>query len=680
MSGEPERHPEIPAEAVWVEEEDKWELCARDEAGAKHGECRLYRNDGTLYMRSQFVAGLREGDFVTYHPDGRVAREGRYENGELVGAVIATASEAEDGEPLRPCCVPDNAWQMRAQYERGQLLYQRFFDREGRALLSDGTVCPTPPPGLSERADFDESERRWVVSPAPGAADPLWRFYGQDGRLQEEARLDEGWKVLTRLFAEDGSIRQETHFNRSGRRHGPHRRRYLEGETSPYLDARIAEERGTYEDDDPVGRWTFFDRNGNLVRQAERGRPLPADGPAHPVFADQQRPPEAWSELAEALAADGQTAQAVCAAARAAAGRQNAEDLIAFIARHIVALVPAESTARAEQAAAAEIEPASALLTALVAGGDPAMVLRALATAQRDSPRAGCDFVEAALLLAPDRPMSYLTRALLRLELGDERGALADAARLQPVSEESARFVRDYARLLLPEWGFQPAREPPGSPQGPLEGFPEAPEQPLAAVRHTIQVYATRLRLLRAAVIERLGGRPPRWAPPDLSALLPAGPVELRRYSASITDETDDGAETVTVEIDETLDPVAAGLPALMRVARAQWAALTWLCWSCGLDQVVLPERLAPPPEFPVAAGAAIGRFFRAQDVLATGGLRSRTAGVPGFSWQGMEIDDMPRPFVQLAMEEYFELRALFLWLLSPENLSPFQSDLRDVA
>jgi hypothetical protein len=678
MSGVPERHPEIPAEAVWVEDEDTWELVGRNEAGVKEGECRQYRSDGTLYMCSRFVGGVREGDFTAYHPDGRVARQGRYENGELAGAVIAYAPEGEGGEPLRPCCVPENAQQMRTQYERGQLLFQRFFDREGRALLSDGTVCPTPPPGLSERADYDEGDRRWVVPPAVDDPDPLWRFYGQDGRLQEEARLDEGFKVLARLYADDGSVKLETHFNRSGRRHGPHRRRFLEGEPSPYLDARIAEERGEFEDDDPVGRWTFLDREGTVVRQAERGRPLPADGPAHPVFADQQRPPEAWSDLADTLAAEGQTAQAVCAAARAAAGRQSVEDLIAFIARHIVALQPAEATALAEQAAAAEIEPASALLSALVAGGDPAMILRSLATAQRESPRAGCDFVEAALLLAPDRPMSFLTRALLRLELGDERGALADAARLQSVSEESAKFVRDYARLLLPEWGFWPARERHPA-AGPLEGFPEGPEQSLAAVRRTVQVYATRLQLLRAAVIERREGRTPRWAPPDLSALLPAGPLELRRYSDTITDETDDGSETITVEIDETLDTSGAGLPPLMRVARSQWAALTWLCWSCGLDRVALPERLAPPPEFPVAAGASIGRFFRAQDVLATGGLRSQTAGVPGFTWQGMDIDEMPKPFVQLAMEEYFELRALFLWLLSPENLSPFQSDLRDV-
>jgi hypothetical protein len=719
MSEVPERHPAIPAAAVWMEDAEKWELVACNGQGVREGECQQFRADGSLYLRSHYVAGVQQGTFTTYHPDGSVAREGRYENGELVGAVIAYAPADERGEPLRPCCVPPNAWQMRAQYDQqGQLLYQRFFDREGRPLLSDGSLRPSPPPGLPERAEFDENDRRWGVPPLPGEPDQLWRFYREDGALEEQARCDEGFKVFTRIHAADGSVKQETHFDRSGRRHGPHRRRFIEGDASPYLDARIVEERGAFEEDDPVGRWTFLDAEGAVVRTVERGRPLPADGPAHPVFVDQLRPPEAWSEMAAALAAEGQTAPAICAAARAAAGQHAVEDLVSFLARHTLALIPAEAVALAEKAAEAEIEPVPALLTALVCGAEPAMILRSLASAQRDSPRAGCDFVEAALLLAPDRPMTYLTRALLRLELGEERGALADAARLQPVSEESARFVRDYARLLLPEWGFWPARERQTA-QEPLEGFPEAPEQPLTTIVRTIQVYATRLHHLRAAVLLRVRSRrasfhptpadgrgdpgsprsfaggaepsegfaydsregktPPRWAPPDTSALLPAGPVELRRYSAEITDQTDDGSETSTVEIDETIDTSSAGLPALMRVARSQWAALTWLCWCCGGKQVELPGQVAAPPEFAAAAGAAIARFFRAQDVLATGGLRSRTAGVPGFVWQGMEIDDMPRPFVQLVVEEYFELRALFLWLLSPENLSPFQSDLRDV-
>jgi hypothetical protein len=117
-----------------------------------------------------------------------------------------------------------------------------------------------------------------------------------------------------------------------------------------------------------------------------------------------------------------------------------------------------------------------------------------------------------------------------------------------------------------------------------------------------------------------------------------------------------------------------------MRQARAQWAALTWLAWAAGLSRVALPKPAAeaPPPGFPLAAVAAITRYFRVQDALSTGGLRSRTAGVPGFLYHGTDIDELPRPVAEVALEETRELRALFLWLLSPENHSPFQSDLRE--
>jgi hypothetical protein len=67
------------------------------------------------------------------------------------------------------------------------------------------------------------------------------------------------------------------------------------------------------------------------------------------------------------------------------------------------------------------------------------------------------------------------------------------------------------------------------------------------------------------------------------------------------------------------------------------------------------------------------------QDTLATGGLRSRTQDVPSFAWHGTDVDELPRPIAEIALQEALELRALFLWLLSPENHSPFQSDLRDV-
>jgi hypothetical protein len=73
----------------------------------------------------------------------------------------------------------------------------------------------------------------------------------------------------------------------------------------------------------------------------------------------------------------------------------------------------------------------------------------------------------------------------------------------------------------------------------------------------------------------------------------------------------------------------------------------------------------------------AVARFWRAQDRLSTGGLIARSQGVAGFQWEGFDIDTMPQRFAEIAATEYLELRSLFLWLASADNLSPFQSDLR---
>jgi hypothetical protein len=114
-----------------------------------------------------------------------------------------------------------------------------------------------------------------------------------------------------------------------------------------------------------------------------------------------------------------------------------------------------------------------------------------------------------------------------------------------------------------------------------------------------------------------------------------------------------------------------------MRLARSQWLALGWLCWSVGLNELGLPAAIDPPANFAQAAGMSIARYWRAQDAVITGGLRSMTAGVPGFVWEGLDIEGIPRHFAEMAQAEYLEMRAVFLFLMSPENVSPFQADLR---
>ena len=86
----------------------------------------------------------------------------------------------------------------------------------------------------------------------------------------------------------------------------------------------------------------------------------------------------------------------------------------------------------------------------------------------------------------------------------------------------------------------------------------------------------------------------------------------------------------------------------MMRTARGDWAALCWLCWSAGLDEVTMPDRLVERPALGRAVGMAIERHWRCRDRLTTAGLRALTQGVPSFSWEGMEIDVMPRLLVEI--------------------------------
>jgi MORN repeat variant len=666
----------VPGAAAWLADRDVWEQAATAPGGDKHGEATEWRGDGTLYRRASYRDGRLDGPFTVYHPNGQVARQGSYLAGELDGPLEAYGSDDSTTENLRSCCVPAGAWQMKSHYQAGQRLYgETFYDRQGRRLLADGSVHPDRPPSLPAEAEFDEYARRWML----GSRDErgfwvgTWRSWNEEGGLEEEAEFRDTRKLWSRLYQGEASLRQEVHFEGEGVRHGPYRRRLLAAEESPWADRRIREERGAFERGQAVGPWTYLDASGAVVRAVDLGRAYDdARRAGMAALGNQESPAPDWSALSRSLRAEGRVREAVCAAARAAARSGSSEQLLALLGEVTVPLTAAANERTLAALAEGEVTIAG-VLDALVGGADPAAVLRTLASILGGASGAARDLVDVAILLAPERRMAYLTRALVRVELGDRDGARSDAEQVAPESAEAADFLRHYLRVLFPAFSFWPAQEVPVSP---LADMPDEPGQPLSAVRRAIQVYATRLSLVRAALARQVGGTPP-WLPPDLTALLPDGPLELRTTTAQIVDQTEEGPETTEVKIDESLAVDGSPVPALLRMARIHWAGLGWLCWSAGLDRVALPERLDPPASFGQAAGMVIARYFRAQDAVATGGLRSVTAGVPGFRWEGMDIDGMARHFAEMVHDEYLEMRAVFLFLASPENLSPFQSDLR---
>jgi hypothetical protein len=285
--------------------------------------------------------------------------------------------------------------------------------------------------------------------------------------------------------------------------------------------------------------------------------------------------------------------------------------------------------------------------------------------------------VDAALLLAPERPESRVTRALLGIQLGRREDALADAALLPDGSSESRAFLETYARVIFPAFAFTPGAT---EIDQRFADVPPGPEQPLPAVRAHVQKYATRIGQIRAAVRARLAGPAPDWLPPDLAALLPDGPCALAAWD--FEEVVDDGADAgpsapTRVAVDERLPSLDGGIPSLMRLARREWNALCWLCWSAGLDRVALPEALNPPAAFGQAAVLSVERLWRCRDKLTTAGLRALTQKIPGFAWEGIEIDALPAVLVEIAGDEYLEMRALFYWLCDAGVQSPWQDNLR---
>jgi antitoxin component YwqK of YwqJK toxin-antitoxin module len=674
MQDAPERPESVPEAAVYSSDFDTWELGARDADGRRTGECCFFRADGSLHLRSTFRDGVQDGAFAMFHPDGQLAREGSYVQGELDGPCVAYASEGATTLPLRSCCVPKGAVRLESEYRHGQVVRQDFYDAEDRKLSSAGVPLPPRPPSVPMRADFDEFSWRWVLREETSPVSHRDRFFSVEGALSEELDYGGGLKRARRLFDDSSSLREASSYDDEGRLHGAFFKRFSEGESSPHQNPAIRGVRGQFEHDHPIGRYELLDREQKLVRALDFGVTwCSAEISSSPALSEQG---DALWTFADVERAQGRIREGLCLAARAAARDGDRARLQRFLDDCTLTLT---SEHRAEQGQALTADSNASFLGTLdrlLLGAEPAAAYRTLAAVLPGAPRAAQELVNAALLLAPEQRLAHLTRGLVRLELGDVRGVLADAEQIDEVSPAGAEFLRDAVRVYFPRFDFWPEQHALGPPPAVADEVRFA--QPLAAVQSLIRVYATRLVALRKALRACIG-KPSDLErfPPDLSHLLPDGPLELEQWRVTIEDETDDGVELSEVEIDERLELRGQSVTALMSAARANHAALSWLCWAVGLEEIAVPERIQVRSNFAAAVGESFVRYFSANDRLKTGGLSCLAQGVPSFSWEGLIIDSLHPRFATVLAEEYLEVRAMFLWSMWQENVSPFQADLR---
>ncbi len=680
------RPPGVPKAARWEQEEGEWRLGpGAGTAADATGWFRGWRDDGTLRSMGESVGGKLSGALWRFHPNGSLQRTGCYADGVPRGTHHLYSCDAPTPEYLQVCCVPPGAWQLRVDHHPDVMSEQLWFDRAGVRLLGSGAPYPPRPAGVSPRAGFNEGSALWEEITPLGGAEPAIRrrVWAASGALQlvEESIAGKRHGVAKGFDGEGGLAWEETYAD--GRLQGPSRARELP--IGLFEDPEIRAQEGAYHGDQAVGSWRFLDASGAVRATRELGAPLDEERPlADAVLGPERAPAASWWALAERLHAEGRVGEALVAAARATASSGDAADFGRARAAWTMPLGSARAEKLAESAIARVSEGVHVLVDALKRGGAPAPLFAALASALAGHDRAALDIVTAALVLAPDLLAARTSRILVHGALGEPEAAVADVAIVRAASPESGTVLDLYFRVYFPRFDFWPAR-------AKLEGVDESRAIGIARsvgeVRDVIQRYATRLAAGRAELLRRCGPAKP-FMLPDLAPLLPDGPLPLARWSFTMTADEYSGGdpaaaghedESIEITVDELAGLAGEGdhMLQLMRGLRRDWAALTWLCWAAGLDEVGLPTVLRQRPDFGDAALAMEQRAWRCHDRLNTRGLLAMTKGIAGFAWEAMPIDEVPRTMVEVALEEHVEARAVFSWLCDETNRSPWQDDLR---
>ncbi len=695
MTDDPSKPESVPADAWWDPDDNEWVLGERNAEGRQDGEYRYWRPDGTLCCRNRWVDGTLQGPFERYHENGDVSQRGEFRDGELDGTREWIGSDEPTSENTRPSGVSERVWRSEMDYVDGQVVAVRHFDREGRQVMPEtGEPYPDRPDGVPPEAEYHPRDEQWAHGRADGNQDKqgLWRYWHSDGAkkreieylddvphgvfrgydaagtLRQEGTLEHGDQVgLWRDHDESGELESEAAYV-EGVLDGPFK---LFGTTvsEGYATSGAARLEGEYQRGAPVGIWRVTDGLGNALFEVSIGRVRQVDDLASLTpFANRVRSANEWQEQALELIDESRFVEALLCMARAVATSCEVEVMLDALQRF--ALPTTSERAMQVHGELAEA-PVPTLASSLVLGASPAHVLRGLAIQldQANYGHAALDMVNAAILLDPDERAFLFTRALILMRLGLNQHAAIDIEELAATEPEQAKFLRVYNEILFPSFDFWPSREPP---ETYYDELPEAPAQELEAIRSVIRKYVRRLTLIREALAGYVSTGM-EWFPPDLSHLV-AEDVALEVDQFEQTDEEGDVEE---IEIDETLDTVEAELPDLLRWARSEWNALTYLCWAVGLDEVAIPDSLRPRTGFGEAAGMAVQRLWRCRDRRMMGGYGAQRAGVPGFEWEGLDVDEIPPQLISIAESQYAEMSAMFRWLTDGEARSPWQDNLR---
>ena len=681
----PERPQSVPPDAHWVAKDNAWELGA-GKARTRHGPFRYWRADGTLMMECVLQAGVPHGPYRRFHENGELSQEGLFVEGAYHGKRTFHGSDQPTTEPRAEASLAPQVWKSELDCELGQVVAVRHFDRAGNRINSDGSPVPPRPKGVAEKAEYRFEDQTWVdvgldkegkrhgrLKRWNGAGrlveETDWehglrhgasRAFGPDGKVREEGRFRRGERTgVFRFYSEDGRVEAEREFHGGaltghaeeyddagqleleetyvrGQRDGVFRLK------TTFWNPAVAEVQGSWRKGVPESPWTLMGHDGVPLELLEMGTSDGALGSA-PVFTDTAQPGEVWRTQGKAFEDSGQRNLALVAWARAASAEAQVQPLWSALARLAIPVTGARG-ARILTEAVRQGD-AAALLTGLRIGATAPRVLEQLALRldRASRSRAALDLINAAILLTPEEADLWFTRAQVLMSLGLADAAEREAHALASADPERSELLLDLGRVLFCDFGFWPG-------QVPLEGESSgALARSMEEITEVLEVLATRLHRTRAELLERVKDGA-KWLPPNLESLLPEGPVKLKAHKA----------RGKTPAVDQTRGLAKSPeVPALMRSARNDWAALTWLCWAVGLDAVKRPEALAPRAQLGAAAVWNDKRLSRCRERL-----EGKGAPAGRVEWEGMELESMHPGLLAVAEAEWAGVHAVMSWLV----------------
>ncbi len=663
----------VPQSARWHDADQEWELGYIDEKGMKQGPFTYWRADGTLVNQCHFVDNTAQGVFLRYHENGQISQRGAFVDGQIVGDRIYLRSVDKTTENFPR--VDERVHKVVFSYVSGQISKQTCFSETGAELLPNGDEMPVRPAGIPEESHFSPSANLWEhgeLFRETDTARPLkqgvWRYWNLAGRLVQETSYERDKKHGREKFfdADSGALVDENKYEH-GEECGERKREFNAGYfVYPGTWTGKGEVRGPRQ----VGAWQFSSDNSRF--QFDFGvECTAAELIEAKLFDFEDR--ETWTfetllNKADAYLGERKFALAFFCHLRAAGEFENRGHLWAFMRG---CTLPLAFGAAYEDASSCgkiwsrmpfnseSVERSSAAyllmyLDQIIRGAAPEKMLQQAAIYFDIH---GCHrlaelLIKCTLLLAPERADFAFNAGLIAMSLGDTDQAKAYAVKTEASEPEMGRHLNQYidityvdSALDMPshsrfEFGFE---------NSPFGRHDMVLKRDLAEIRARVASSLGWLTVLRETALEKIDSKikshldDVRWLPKDYSKLV--------------------GNEVMVEQRAHRVRVDGLSLPDLMSEARMTSRFVAALCWSIGMNEVGLPEKIESQPALGQWAPEAFARSLYLEDLENQGQSK-----IPEFLYRGKRVTEWPSQFHSFVRNETRGFTGAIQFLFSDEN------------